>query len=125
MSFFDVITTVVNGFASSSVDSGAGVWNPLVLAIALFVLVIFVLIIRAFGNKDYNKNTDQTKPFMSGNVDQDDDENVSASNMYWGFFEALKPLYKPILAMHNGNLNDYIGIFMAMLAVVLLLILFI
>lgn len=106
---------------TSAINSGEGIWNPLVWVIAFFLILIIAYIIRSIGNKKYNKNSAQVKPFLSGNI-KNEKEIIRSSNLYWGFFESLKKIYSPLTSMHTGNINDYAGIVAFILVIILLLI---
>lgn len=95
----------------------SGSWNPIVWILSLMIILIIVIIIRSRGSKRYKHGTDQTKPFFSGNVAPD--ENIKSSNIYWGFFEAMKKYYKWLLRAHTGIVNDYIYSFVLLLVVIL------
>jgi len=93
----------------TQLDTGFGVWDPLVWLAALAVAIILGFIIRSFGVKDYKKGTDQTLPFLSG----DKQENVEyihirASNLYWGYLDALKGYYSRLIPLHTGIVTDYL-----------------
>ncbi|MBW2967605.1 hydrogenase [Candidatus Woesearchaeota archaeon] len=103
-------------------QTGLEFWNPIVLTVSFILILILVYIIRAIGNKSYDKGTGQTKPFQSGNVDEQED-NVRAADIYWGFTEAFNFLYRPLVRFHTGIVNDYIALFVAVLAIILLIIL--
>ena len=34
--------------------------------------------------------------------------HVRAHNLYWGFFEAMKRYYDPVVRAHTGIVNDYL-----------------
>ena len=89
--------------------------------VSFILIIMLVYIIRAIGNKKYAKGTAQTKPFLSGNVEEPEG-NVRAGDIYWGFIDAFKALYKPLVKGHTGIVNDYVGVFVVVLAVLLLLI---
>ncbi len=102
-------------------SAGLEFWNPLMWLASFILIIILVYIIRAIGNKKYQKGTAQTKPFLSGNVEEPEG-NVPAGDIYWGFTDAFKALYRPLTRCHTGIVNDYLGAFVAVLAVLLLLI---
>lgn len=91
------------------VDTGSGFWNPLILVVAFFIALLIVYVIRGFGRRDYKKNTGQTKPFLSGNVVEKDEQlHVKGGNVYWGFTEAFKGYYDKMKDMHTGDTRDYV-----------------
>ena len=107
---------------TSSIYSGAGNWNPFALLSAIFFIAILVYLIRAIGNKRYKKGTAQTKPFVSGNVEIPDIDPIS-SDIYWGLFQIFRPIYRPLMWLHTGVVNDYVGAFVAVLALLLIILL--
>jgi uncharacterized ion transporter superfamily protein YfcC len=92
-----------------TIKTGSGFWNPIILVIIIILVFLVMYIIRSFGKKDYKKETEQTKIFLSGNIEPEKENlHVKASNMYWGFFESLKWLYNGLKKMHSGNTSDYV-----------------
>lgn len=120
------LNTLINQGMNQGIETSMGRWNPLIFLIAFIAVIIIVFIIRSFGNRHYDKHdkSGQAKPFASGNVDYTQD-NMGASNIYWGFFDALNWLYRPMTAMHTGIINDYLGIFFIVIAIVMVLIILI
>lgn len=101
----------------------SGYWDPLMWLFGLAVAIGFALFIRSLGQKSYNKETDQTKPFISGNPEVSKSEShVKASNLYWGFMESLKSYYSKLMRFHTGNVNDYILLLVVVTAVMFLII---
>ncbi len=103
-------------------DTGSGFWSPLWWIAALGAAGLVVLIIRARGRSDYQKGTEQVKPFLSGQPEVEK-QHVRASNVYWGFLEALKGYYRPLVQSHTGLINDYTTWFLGVLVLVGVLIL--
>ena len=69
------------------------------------------------------KGTNQTKPFISGNPEiSKEDSHIGASHIYWGFTEALKGYYKPLIKLHTGNINDYSGWIVLVLAIIFIIV---
>jgi len=92
-----------------TIKTGSGFWNPLVLVLIIILAFLVIYVIRGFGKKDYKKGTEQTKVFLSGNIEPEkEDMHVKASNLYWGFLESLKWLYSGLKKMHSGNVSDYV-----------------
>jgi hypothetical protein len=88
--------------------TGSGFWSALVwAATALGSFLIIWLFSRAFES-GYKKGTDQTDPFLSGNPPAPG-QRVTASHIYWGFVEALKGYYQPLVRAHSGIVNDYLA----------------
>ncbi|MBW2965121.1 hydrogenase [Candidatus Woesearchaeota archaeon] len=107
---------------NNTLSIGTVMWSPVTWLIAAILILLLVLIIRSFGNKRYAKGTAQTKPFLSGNT-KDPGGDARAADIYWGFFDAFKAFYKPMVRCHTGIVNDYLGIFIIVLAAALLAIL--
>ena len=98
--------------------TGNGFWNPLIWVLAMIIAFLIIYIIRGFGQKGYKENTEQTKVFLSGNPELEKEKmHVGASNVYWGFTESLKWLYKALDKMHNGNVSDYVLWFVVIMGV--------
>ena len=104
-------------------ETGSGLWNPLVWGIALVIVFLIIYIIRGFGKKDYKEDTEQTKSFLSGNPEYEKEKmHVKASNVYWGFMESLKWVYKILDKMHTGNVSDYILWFVIIMGILFIVI---
>ncbi len=97
-------------------------WLPLLLVV-LFSLVAawFHLWGRKNFRSDYNKNSDQVKPYNSGNLDEVD-YSIDSSNLYWGFRKSLNRYFEVIKDLHDGDLNNYAKWFVISMAVCLLII---
>lgn len=101
---------------------GYAVWAPIVWIIALVVIGVMVLIWRSRGQKSYKKGTAQTDIFLSGTkVPSEEQRHVKSENIYWGFFESLKGLYRAMMKPHTGIVNDYLLWFVAILAITILI----
>ena len=100
-----------------SLNTGSGYWNPILWLLAFVIIFAVAYLIRSRGNKAYKKNTEQTKVFLSGNAESEnkEDMHVKASNVYWGFTEALKGIYTVFDKMHSGNTSDFILWFVVVL----------
>lgn len=104
-------------------QSGFAFWNPIVWVIAFIVLMAIAFFVRSRGQKNYKKGTEQAKIFLSGEeVPEAEERHVRAGNVYWGFFETLKGYYSVILRPHTGIINDYIIWFIAVIAVIAIII---
>jgi hypothetical protein len=105
-------------------DTGFGGWDPLAWLAALAVITALVYAIRSLGVKDYKRDTDQTKPFISGNEVPPGGEHIRGGSLYWGYLEALKKYYEALTPLHNGVLADYVlwltGVLAAVLVIALL-----
>lgn len=103
-------------------ETGSGFWSAIVWVILILIIGSIVYYIRNKGEKSYKKNTEQDKPFISGNPEKTKEgSHISASHIYWGFTEALKGYYNPLVKMHTGDINDYSG-WMVIITVVILII---
>lgn len=106
-----------------TLESGSGFWNPVLWALALFIAFLLLYGIRGFGRITYNKGTEQTKPFLSGNQEVSaKDMQIKASNLYWGFTKSLNSVYTILRSMHSGSTSDYILWFVLILAMLFLII---
>lgn len=107
-----------------SLYTGFGSWNPLIWVVAFIITVIIAWIIWLRGESDYKKDTEQTKPFISGNPEPEKGEvHVRGGNMYWGFTKALEDYYDRVVPLHSGILTDYILWFLGVMALVMVLVL--
>lgn len=103
--------------------TGTGFWNPIVWVIAFIIVLIVAYLLWMYGEKDYRKGTDQTKPFLSGNIEPDKaDVHVRGGNLYWGFTEALDGYYSRLVPVHSGILTDYLLWFLGVMAVVIVVV---
>jgi len=103
--------------------TGSGFWSPLIWIIAIIIAFLIIYIIRGYGKKDYKQNTEQTKVFLSGNAEPEKElMHIKGSNVYWGFTESLKWVYKILDRMHTGNVSDYILWFVIILGILFLLV---
>lgn len=106
-----------------TLNTGSGVWNPIVWIVAVVVIFLIIYIIRGFGKKEYKKGTEQTKVFLSGNPEYEKEQmHVKGSNVYWGFTEALKGVYNIFEKIHTGNISDYILWFVIILGILFIVI---
>lgn len=103
-----------------SLSTGSGFWSPIVWIIAFIVAFIVAVIIRSLGSKRYKPGTVQTASYLSGNVEPDPgDVHLRGGNLYWGFTEAMSGYYERLAPLHSGHLQDYLLWFIAVAAVVL------
>lgn len=106
-------------------ESGYAFWNPIIWIIVFIVVGIMVYFFRRRGQKEYKKDTDQTRIFLCGEeVPEAGERHIRVGNIYWGFFETLKEYYNQVLRVHTGIINDYILWFVAAtaLSVIILLV---
>ena len=110
----------------STLSTGFGFWDPVIWLVVLAVALIISFLVIFCGRKDYDKNSEQTKPYLSGNDEPSAaDTHVRGGNLYFGFTEALKGYYKRLIPLHTGILNDYIGWFLIGLVVIFVVVIFI
>jgi hypothetical protein len=105
-----------------TLETGYGVWNALYWLVSLGVLFLIVYYIYSRGEKTVKTSEDKGRPFLAGRVTSTEKIHVRASNVYWGFTEALKGYYTRSQKTHTGNINDYISWFILFLAVILIII---
>ena len=99
-------------------QTGPSVWAPLAMLAGFAVLLVIVAIIRALGNKGFKAGKNSAMPFYSGNI-VTESERVKSSDFFWGFFEAFEGYYDKMRGMHTGIVNDYVAWFIAVTAVIL------
>jgi len=98
--------------------TGNGFWNPLVWILGFIVIFLVVYILRGYGNATYKKGTSQTQSFLSGNPEYEKQfMHVKASNLYWGWTNAMKWIIDILKKMHTGNVSDYVLWFVIVLGV--------
>ena len=106
-----------------TLETGSGFWNPLIWGIAIIVAFLIMYIVRGFGKKEYKEKTGQTQVFLSGNPEYEKEKmHIKGSNVYWGFTETLRWVYKVLEKMHTGNVSDYVLWFVVVLAVVFIIV---
>ena len=104
-------------------QTGSGFWNPIAWIIVAVLALLITFILRGFGNKKYKKGTEQVKSFLSGNPEYEKEQmHIKGSNVYWGFTESLKWIYKILEKIHTGNISDYILWFVIIMGVLFLLV---
>jgi hypothetical protein len=105
-----------------TLETGNGLWNPLVWGIAIIIAFLIIYILRGFGQKGYKEKTEQTKVFLSGNPEPEKEKmHIGANNVYWGFTESLKWLYDALDKMHTGNVSDYVLWFVVIMGALFLI----
>jgi len=93
--------------------TGYGFWNPLVWIVVMAAALLFAWLIWRCGEADYDKGTEQTKPYLSGNDEPEKGAvHIRGGNMYWGFTHALKGYYDKLVPLHSGVVNDYLSWFL-------------
>ena len=62
-------------------------------------------------------------PRSAGNAEPEKGAvHIRASNLYWGFLQALKGYYEAIVPLHTGVLTDYMVWFVAVTALLLVIV---
>jgi hypothetical protein len=101
-----------------TIETGSGFWNPLIWVGIVFIALLIAYVLRGLGKKEYKKDTEQVKPFLSGNVEPSKDlMHLRAKNLYWGFKEVLKGYYVIAKKMHNGAVGDYVLWFIVIMCI--------
>ncbi len=99
-----------------------GYWAPLLWLLVILIALLISYLIWIRGNQRCKRGTDQTKPFLSGyEPELFENSRVQASNIYWGFITSLKKYYEVLRKMHTGDVRDYIGWYIGVLAVMIIL----
>ncbi len=107
-----------------TLSTGYGAYDPLLWVVVLLVALLLAWFLRSFGRADFTVTGDKAKPFLSGNEEPEKDAvHIRASNLYWGFTEALDGYYKRLVPLHSALMTDYILWLLGSLAVLLLLVL--
>ena len=74
--------------------TGYGIWAPVVWLVAFIAAFIVVYLLWKTGESSYRKGTELERPYLSGNAEPEKgDVHIRASNLYWGFLQALKGYY--------------------------------
>ena len=108
---------------TAPVLTGYGLWAPVAWLAAFVAAVVVVYLLWTMGESSYRKGTEQERPYLSGNAEPEKGAvHIRASNLYWGFLQALKGYYDAIVPIHTGVLTDYMVWFVAVTAVLLVLI---
>ncbi|MFW6047777.1 MAG: hydrogenase [Candidatus Natronoplasma sp.] len=99
-----------------------GLWSPIVFLLVILLNLLIAYLLYRMGNPEYKKTKHSGEPFISGNRPPGDIKkiHVAGDNLYWGFREALKRYYEPLVKGHTGRLNDYMYWVVITFAVVLI-----
>lgn len=87
-------------------DTGSGVWSPLVFLGGVLIAFLVVFIIMKMGHPGVVATGRKGMPFFSGNVPPD--QRMKGDQLYWGFTEALHTYYERLRLLHSGDLRDYL-----------------
>ena len=103
--------------------TGYGIWAPGAWLVAFVAAVVIVYLLWKTGESSYKKGTELERPYLSGNAEPEKgDVHIRASNLYWGFLQALKGYYDAIVPIHTGVLTDYMIWFVAVTALLLVIV---
>ncbi len=102
--------------------TGFGLWNPFVWVIAFLLLYVTIKFFQDHGQPDTEKEGDMVLPFTSGNYLSENDLRIKASNVYWGFIEAMKGYYSTLSKIHTGVMSDYVYWYIGVLAIIIILV---
>jgi hypothetical protein len=106
---------------SWTLQTGSGSWNPVLWLLAFVVALGAAWLIRSLGRSD-NRKGDALKPFISGNEEPaDGGGHIPASNLYWGFTEAMKAYYEKLVPLHTGIPSDYVAWLLGVMALMLVI----
>lgn len=106
---------------AQTLTTGSGTWNPLLWLLAFVVALGIAWLIRTRGRKDFRQG-DGLKPFISGNEEPEDGGgHIPASNLYWGFTEAMKAYYQRLVPLHTGVPTDYVAWLLGVIAIMLVI----
>ncbi len=105
---------------SAPLLTGYGIWVPVAWLAASVVAGIVIYLLWKTGESSYKKGTELERPYLSGNMEPEKGAvHVRASNLYWGFLQALKGYYDVLVPVHTGVLTDYMIWFVAVTAAIL------
>ena len=106
---------------SWTLQTGSGSWNPLLWLLAFVTALAAGWLIRSLGRAD-NRQGDALKPFISGNEEPENaGAHIPASNLYWGFTEAMKAYYQKLVPLHTGVSTDYVAWLLGVMALMLVI----
>jgi len=102
--------------------TGFGAWNPIIWLVGLAVALVIAWLIRSRGESVRPSGAESGKPYLSGNdAPSPEETHVGASNLYWGFTDALKGYYDRVAPLHSGILTDYVLWFIGVLSLVIIM----
>ncbi len=110
---------------SITLETGFGYWNPLFWLLAFVITLVISWLIWRMGSK--NHSTGETgqgcDPYISGTEKPSNGEvHIRGGNLYWGFTDALSGYYKIIKPLHTGNISDYMLAYLAITALLLIVV---
>ncbi|MFP4608192.1 MAG: hypothetical protein ACLFNY_01260 [Candidatus Aenigmatarchaeota archaeon] len=97
------------------------IWSPIIFILVVLLNLAVAYWLYKMGNAGFQKTEHSGEPFISGNRPPGDLKkiHVAGDNLFWGFRDALKRYYEPVIEGHTGILNDYMYWIVITLAVVL------
>ncbi len=108
---------------SFTLHTGYGAWNPIFYVIAFAITLIIGWYIWSRGRSDYNTSVNSTAPFLSGNEEPAKEAvHIRASNLYWGYTDALSGYYDRVKPLHTGNTADYVLAYLAVTALLIIVV---
>lgn len=111
---------MIDGF---TLHTGFGAWNPIFFVIGFAITLIIGWLIWSLGRADYNTSKNSTAPFLSGNEEPGKEAvHIKASNLYWGYTDALAGYYNVIKPLHTGNTADYALAFLSVTALLIIVV---
>jgi len=106
-----------------TLHTGHGAWNPVFYVLAFAVTLIIGWLIWSRGRSDYNTGKESTAPFLSGNEEPGKEAvHIRASNLYWGYTDALSGYYNLVRPLHTGNAADYLLAYLAVTALLIIVV---
>ena len=106
----------------ATLDTGFGAWNPVIWVVAMVVALMIAWLIRSRGESVQPQGTEAGKPYLSGNdIPYPGETHVAASNLFWGFTDAMKQYYGRAVPLHTGILTDYVLWYIGVLALVIIM----
>lgn len=106
-----------------TLHTGYGAWNPVFYIMALAITLIIGWLIWSLGRSDYNTSKESTAPFLSGNDEPEKEAvHIRASNLYWGYTDALSGYYNMVKPLHTGNAADYLLSYLAVTALLIIVV---
>jgi len=110
----------------NAINTGFGIWSPIVWTLLFLGILGIGFWIRALGRKDYKQGTGQTKAFLAGNEEPNPERlHVRGEHLYWGMIQGLSGYYDRIRAWHTGVLSDYLGWFIGVISIVFIILVFV
>ena len=107
-----------------TLTTGSGGWNAISWLVGLTVAFLVAWFLRSFGRSGFQPSGDKAKPFISGNEEPEKEAvHIRASNLYWGFTEALEGYYRRLVPLHTGSVVDYVLWLLGVTALLILLVL--